>query len=135
MSFEADQNSQPFTEADEKHLCVSCMFPNETFAHFCAKCDTPLSSYASTAPFERIFAEGHVYREATERPRNLIVVLGIWLIFGMMALSGVVFVVFGRCSGFLCVAVGAFLLVISLMVIWKTTWNYLAKGKEVKNDG
>jgi hypothetical protein len=111
--------------SDEKQLCVSCMAPNEPSAHFCAKCGAPLSSYASTGPFEHLFAEGAVYRQAAERPRSLIVVVGIWLIFGMMALgTGVVLIMSGG-SGFLFTLASAGILAVSIMMIWKTTRNYL----------
>ena len=115
---------------DEKQLlCVSCMFPNEPPVHFCAKCGAPMSSYAATGPFESLFAEGHVYRQATERPRRLIVVLGIWIIFGMMAVAGVAMLFIGREVGLQYVVVGAFLLPISLVIIWKTTRNYFTRPR------
>ena len=129
MSSDPEQISQPADEADEKQLCVSCMFPNEPSAHFCTKCGAPLSSYAATGPFEHLFAEGHVYRQAAERPRSLIVVLGIWLIFGTMALASLVVVLIGRDMGIGYTAFGAFILAISVVLIWKTTRNYLARGK------
>src|SRR5207249_693822 len=75
-------------EGEEKALCTSCMAPNEPSAHFCASCGSPMSPYAATGPFESVLAEGHVYRQAAERPRSIIVVLGIWLTFGMIAVAG-----------------------------------------------
>ncbi|MBI5385205.1 MAG: hypothetical protein HZA90_11035 [Verrucomicrobia bacterium] len=136
MPSDPDQSFQPTAEADEKQLCVSCMFPNEPSAHFCAKCGAPLSSYAATGPFESLFAEGHVYRQAAERPRSLIVVLGVWLIFGMMALAGLVVAFMGRDMGIGYTAFGALILAISVVLIWKTTRNYRARGKtDEKHDG
>lgn len=133
MSTDTHQHPQ---ESDEKQLCVNCMAPNEPSAHFCIKCGTPLSSYASTGPFESLFAEGSAYRHAAERPRSLIVVMGVWLIFGMMASGGVLLLVTGRDSGFMYALVGAGLLVVSVVMIWKTTRNYLAwKQVEDKSDG
>ena len=114
-------------EGEEKALCTSCMAPNEPSAHFCAKCGAPMTSYAATGPFESVFAEGHVYRQAAERPRTLVVVLGIWLIFGMIALAGATMLFLGRESGIESVIVGTFLLPVSLLIIWKTTKNYLAR--------
>lgn len=104
------------------------MFPNEPEAHFCAKCGAPLTSYAATGPFESLFAEGHVYRQAAERPRSFIVVLGIWIIFGAFALTGV-FLVVGRDRGFGWVLVGVLLLALSLVMIAKTTRNYFTGRK------
>jgi hypothetical protein len=57
----------------------------------------------------------------------LIVVLGIWLIFGAMGLTGIVVIAFGRDSGFGFVVVGALILAFSLVMIGKTTRNYFAK--------
>jgi ribosomal protein L40E len=116
MSSEPDHRTQAEAEMEEKQLCLSCLFPNTTSANFCAKCGAPLSSYAATGPFEHLFAEGYVYREAAEKPRSLIVVLGIWLIFGFMALTGA-FMVFLVRSGVHYTALGAVMLVISLMLI------------------
>ena len=111
----------------EKQLCVSCMFPNEPQAHFCTKCGAPLTSYAATGPFESMFAEGHVYRQAAERPHRFIVVLGIWLIFAAIAFIGVVMIQAGVRFMFGFVVVGAILISLSLMMIVKTTRNYFAK--------
>src|SRR3954464_15103851 len=86
MTSDHEEQSNPEV-AEEKQLCANCMFPNYPEAHFCAKCGAPLSSYASTGPFESLFAEGHIYRQATEQPRKLVVVFGIWLIFGIPALA------------------------------------------------
>jgi ribosomal protein L40E len=90
-------NDPIHSEAEpERQLCISCVAPNDPAAHFCVKCGAPLTSYAATAPFEHLFAEGHVYRQAAERPQRLIVVLGIWLIFGGLALTGIGLLVMSR---------------------------------------
>ena len=130
MPSESEQTPQQPADSDEKQLCVSYMFPNEPAAHFCAKCGAPLTSYAATGPFEHLFAEGHAYRQAAERPRSFIVVLGIWLIFGMMALAGAALLFIGREVGIEYIVVGAFLLPISLVMIWKTTRSYLARPRQ-----
>jgi len=105
------------------------MAPNEPSAHFCIKCGAPLSSYASTGPFESVLAEGAVYRQAAERPRTLIVVLGVWLIFGTMGLVGLMIAVMGRDMGIGYMASGASMLAISVVLIWKSTRNYFARPK------
>ncbi|MBA4148757.1 MAG: hypothetical protein H0X66_11640 [Verrucomicrobia bacterium] len=124
-----ENNDQVPDESDAKPLCLSCLVPNELSAHFCAKCGAPLTSYAATGPFEHLFAEGHVYRQATERPRSFIVVFGIWLIFGTMALTAAALVFMSRENGVVSAAFGAFLLPVSLIIIWKTTRNYLARPR------
>ena len=114
------------------------MAPNEPDAHFCAKCGAPLSSYASTGPFESLFAEGAVYRAAAERPRSLVVVFGIWLIFGLVAVGGVFLTAIGltglgpSIAGGIWSLIGVSLFAVGLTMIWKTTRNYLARKQIVK---
>jgi hypothetical protein len=130
MTSEREQTpSSSSSESDENQLCLSCMFPNESLTHFCAKCGAPLSSYASTGPFERVFAEGHVFRQAVEQPRSFIVVLGIWILFGMAGLSGVYLIAGVRNGEFGSVFIGAMLLAISFAMITKTTRNYSRSRK------
>jgi hypothetical protein len=131
MLAEPDNSCQPTADEGEKQLCVSCRAPNEPSAHFCIKCGAPLSSYASTGPFESLFAEGAVYRQAAEQPRSFIVVFGVWLIFGIAGLAGLVMVVMGRDTGIGYATFGAFMLVISVMLMWKSTRNYLNRPKAV----
>lgn len=112
-------------------MCTSCAVPNQPAAHFCAKCGAPLSSYAATGPFESLFAEGHVYREAAEHPRKLIVVLGVWLIFGTMALASTVILLIDCTVSFSVDTVfAAFLLIFSVVILWKTTRNYRSRRQE-----
>jgi len=56
----------------------------------------------------------------------LIVVLGIWIIFGLMATVGVIFLFTGDV---VMIAMGAFALPVSLIMLWKTTKNYLMRKK------
>jgi hypothetical protein len=126
---------QDLSESDEMQLCISCMAPNEVTANFCANCRAPLSSYASTGPFEHIFAEGAVYRQAANRPRKLIVVLGVWLLFGVMFLAGLWRCIFGLSQDevlgtrIIVSLFGFAVVVVSGAMIWKTARNYLAQSK------
>jgi hypothetical protein len=126
MLSEPNQSSEPVEEWGEKQLCTSCCFPNDPSAHFCAKCGAPLTPYAAIGPFESVFAQGFVFRQAAERPRSFVVVAGIWIIFSLMLLSGIAVLVYGGDSGYYDTAFGAFLVVVSAVIIWKTTRNYLA---------
>jgi hypothetical protein len=135
---------QTLPELEAEQLCISCLAPNKPSAHFCSKCGAPLSSYATIAPFEHLFAEGFIFRQATERPRNVITVLGVWLMFGTQALAIILFlieffrggIVNGRgvdSVDIIMIILGAGVLVFSLMMIWKTTRSYLtAKKTELK---
>jgi zinc-ribbon domain len=131
---------QDLTDAGEEQLCTSCTTPNEPSAHFCVKCGAPLSSYATFAPFERLFSEGFIYREAANHPRKLIVVFGVWLIFGTGAVAGVVFLDFSSqgaiMSRILRALLGSATIAVCGLMIWKTTRNYLArKQSDERHDG
>jgi hypothetical protein len=102
---------------------------NAPGAHFCRKCGAPLSSYAATGPFETLFAEGNAYRRAAERPSRFIVVLGIWMIFGIGALAGITMATGnGDLKGVSGWLLGSAIAAVSLFIIGKTTWNY-RKGR------
>ena len=119
-------------DAPEHQLCVRCVAPNDPGSHFCVQCGAPLSPYASTGPFESVFAEGAVYREAAQHPTKLIVVLGMWLIFGTMFCVGVFIALIafdlpGR-------ALGALFSVGSLIMLWRTTRSYIARPRPPRLD-
>lgn len=128
MTPEPDQaGSIAADDHDERQLCVNCMAPNQTTAHFCTDCGAPLSSYAATGPFEHLFAEGHVYRQAAERPRSLFVVFGVWFIFSAMALAGMGGILLSKPLEVDSILIGTFFMFVSLAMIWRTTRNYLAR--------
>jgi hypothetical protein len=86
------------------------------------------------APFERLFAEGFIYRQAADHPRKLITVLGVWFIFGIMASGGLIIMTIafqsmgvGLIATITGVAFGAAIIAFSLAMIWKTTRNYLTR--------
>jgi hypothetical protein len=131
MSSETHHDS---LEPPEEQICTSCTAPNDPSAHFCSKCGAPLSSFATIAPFERLFAEGFIYRQAAERPRSFLTVLGVWVIFGVLGLGGLIIMIASSSAGAVLAIVtgvgfGVALLVISLTMIWKTTRNYLTRNE------
>ncbi|CAN5699428.1 hypothetical protein BH11VER1_BH11VER1_38580 [soil metagenome] len=124
MPSEPDPISEPLEESE---LCLSCMAPNDTGVPFCAKCGAPMTSYASTGPLEHIFAEGYAYRQAAERPRSFIVVLGIWMIFVTLAMAGGMSMWMGYGTSLPHFAMGVFLTLVSVIIIARTTRNYFAR--------
>jgi hypothetical protein len=79
--------AQVETESSEMEarpvLCPHCMQANTEGADFCVKCGTPLTAHAEIDPMGRIFAQGDTFRKAVAGSPKLIVVVGMWLIFGM----------------------------------------------------
>jgi len=64
-------------------LCPNCLAVNEPLAHFCCKCGTPMTSHAEIDPLGRIYAMGDTWWKATRRPSSPIILVGMWLIFGV----------------------------------------------------
>lgn len=112
-------------DCDSSQLCPGCMEINEPRAHFCTGCGAPLSSYAATAPFERIMAEGHAYRSAVENPRSPVILAGIWMIFGTMALGSAALLFSKVSTDLMQTGVGIFMLFVSVIMLWRTTAGYL----------
>jgi quinol-cytochrome oxidoreductase complex cytochrome b subunit len=88
------------------------------------------------APFERLFAEGFIYRQAADHPRSLITVLGVWFIFGVLGLGGLIMIIAatqstvgGLVATIVAVLFGAAMIGVSLAMIWKTTRNYLTRNE------
>ncbi len=129
MKTEPEKNSENTAATEGSPLCLGCLAPNHTTANFCAKCGAPMTSYAASGPFELLFAEGHVFRQAAEKPKNLVVVLGVWLIFGFLGISGLFMAVVGSGSGVSWVLLGAFYFFTSLAMIWRSTRSYLARPR------
>ncbi|MBL9174588.1 MAG: zinc ribbon domain-containing protein [Verrucomicrobiales bacterium] len=128
MDAEPKSNVRP-DATPELPLCLGCAQPNDPAANFCSHCGAPMTSYASTGPFESLFAEGRAYREAADHPRSPVVVAGVWLLFGMMFLGGLLLTSPALHGDFLIAIPGLLLMGLSLTMLIKTTRNFLA-GRE-----
>lgn len=80
-------------------------------------------------PFERLLAEGFIYRRAAEQPRRLITVIGIWVLFGVPGLTCLLFAAMSDVPEMAGTAVLGIMPIISLAMIWKTTRNYINRKK------
>src|SRR5688500_16085621 len=88
-------NSTPSSSQDEAkdelEICISCLKTNSPGTHFCRHCGTPLTSYAATAPFESIFAEGDFWRKAMRRAKDKPVRRILILVFVVSLALGILF--------------------------------------------
>ena len=88
-TFPADSQTEDLIEHE---LCFSCLKENEPGIHFCKHCHTPLTSYATTGPIERMYAFGDFARKAVRHPKRwirtlawlLIISIGSAILFGML---------------------------------------------------
>ena len=66
--------------------------------HFCPHCDQPITTHAAIDPFGHIFATGRMFQKAVSLRRpKLIVLIGMWLLFGFDLL----FIALPLCVGFI----------------------------------
>jgi hypothetical protein len=63
-------------------VCPHCLAPIHPYDNFCSACNAPVSAIAAMDPLASVYAEGRAYQNATTGRPRLIVLLGVWLIFG-----------------------------------------------------
>lgn len=111
-------------------ICPACQTPNDEFESFCSKCGSPIGTTATLAPVQRIRTEGLLFRRAVDKPPNLVVLVGIWILFapsvpvGVYAATNLIltgrgfgyFVLFWTFVGLTCC---------SVVILYRTTRNYL----------
>jgi len=129
---------EPEGEAEAGVVCPKCLLANSPSAAFCADCGAPIGMVAAIDPIQRIGAEGFAYRSAVDGPPKLVIVIGMWLLFGPPVV--VVPVLIFQCweSGFPLPG-GLLLLGMSLVlgllgtgsacILYRATKNYLVKSR------
>ena len=127
MSTESDSHPQP----EDSVVCPKCLLANSPTAAFCADCGAPIGMVASVDPLQHIQAEGFAYRSAVDGPPNLIVLIGMWLLFAPVAFA-TPFLVFS--TEYLPPRLLFLLLgVCSFVVLYRSTKNYIVKSREAKD--
>lgn len=88
--------SHPPTPSPDGVVCPKCLLRNSASVAFCADCGAPIGKVANVDPMQQIYAEGFGYRSAVEGPPKLIILIGMWLLFGPMAVIAVSMIIAGR---------------------------------------
>ncbi len=71
--------------AVEGIVCSRCMTPNDPVEKACTQCGAPLGDFGSTAPWEFGKARPKAYREPTSPRRKPVILVAVWLLFGLPA--------------------------------------------------
>jgi hypothetical protein len=136
---EAEMGDDHFDGGD---LCPACLAELTAGCGFCPQCGAPVTPTAAISPFERIFSEGYIYRQAVASPRKLIVVVGAWLLFLPLFLCGVVMLGWGlffkHANPFEHVIAGLFFFIAGGLGLFHVTRNYLRRPRssaEVTTEG
>ena len=73
---------QTVRSAEDALTCPHCAEPIDRLDHFCPSCTNPVTAHASMDPLGQVYAVGRAYYHAVSGRTRLIIVLGMWLIFG-----------------------------------------------------
>jgi hypothetical protein len=63
-------------------LCPHCLEPIGPQDHFCPHCHGPVTAHACIDPLGQVYASGWGYQHAVSGKPRLVVLVGMWLIFG-----------------------------------------------------
>ncbi len=124
---EAEMGDDHFDGGD---LCPACLAELTSGCNFCSSCAAPVTPLAAWAPFERVFAEGYIYRQAVASPRTLFVVIGAWLVFLPLFASGSAMLLwhcFVEHGDGLYLLEGGFITLIGTLGLYHVTQNYLQR--------
>ena len=72
--------------AGEGIVCEHCATPNDPAEQMCTECGSPLGDFASTAPWEYGKKRPKAYHEPTSPRRKPVIVVAVWLLFGLPAI-------------------------------------------------
>lgn len=124
------------TESDHHHpqseghvVCPKCLLSNSASAAFCADCGAPIGMVATVDPIQSIHAEGFGYRAAIEGPPSRVILTGMWLVFGSMALMGPSALVGGAGMPVIQVIIFNLWSACSIVILYRTTRNYIVKSR------
>lgn len=73
-------------------VCPACLAELMDGGAFCPACSAPVNPTCAISPFERVFAEGYIYRRAVESPGSWIVLAGICVVWVLLLGSGLAMV-------------------------------------------
>ena len=112
--------------SNNKKTCPNCLAANGISADFCSECGYPIGDFVNIDPLGQIQSQGHLFRKAADKPRSLIIVLGLWTYFGTTAI-GIAVIIFFSNEEFPFLA-NAFFIgtgLLSCAILYKATKNYL----------
>jgi hypothetical protein len=130
MSAESESRE---SQAGEAVVCPKCLLANSPTAAFCVDCGAPIGMVAAVDPLQHIYAEGFAYRSAVDGPPNLIVLVGMWLIFAPIVFATPLLVFGDFIRAFSPRLLFLFLGACSAVVLFRSTKNYIVKSREAKD--
>lgn len=111
-------------------LCVACMKENNGAVTFCRFCNAALSLTDNPDHLQKIAMEGAVYAKAVEVKPNIVVLVGVWLLFFpilIVSLPSAISVMFEGGGGMPSFVIFWILIIITIFsgtMLYKVTRNY-----------
>jgi hypothetical protein len=131
MSTETHEHPQ----SPEGVICPKCLLSNATTAAFCADCGAPIGMVSTIDPIQQIHAEGFAYRSAVDGPPKLIILIGMWLLFGSLACIGPI-LIFNQLPARIPELIFYNLLSLcSIVILFRTTKNFVVKLRRTNEPG
>ncbi|MBA3600421.1 MAG: hypothetical protein H0W45_04160 [Acidobacteria bacterium] len=134
------KNSTENIVGDQPHqntiLCVACMKENNGAATFCRFCNAALSLTDNPDHLQRIAMEGALYAKAVEVKPNIVVLVGVWLLFFpilIVSLPSAISVMLEGEGGTLSFVIFWILIITAIFsgtMLYKVTRNYLIGRKK-----
>ncbi len=110
-------------------LCGRCLSENPPGADFCQECGRPLTMFATVDPIKSIWSRGWAWRQAAwGRSVSLTVLIGMWLLFGPVAVACIVATVanIGDGSDGVPIALGGLALsILPALLLYRVTRHYV----------
>jgi len=108
--------------------CPNCLTANDISADFCSECGHPIGNLVNLDPVSQIQSQGHLFREAANKPRSPIILIGLWIYFGI-TFVGVTLVLFVSHNDFPFLVNMLFIgiALLSCSILYKATKNYFIR--------
>ena len=108
--------------------CPNCFADNDGLSNFCPKCGHPIGNFVNIDPIGQINSQGQLFSTAVNRPRSRIILIGLWVYFGI-AITGVSLVLIYSDYEFPIVVKLFFLGVVLLsgLILYKATKNFIER--------
>ena len=123
-------NQQP---SDALVVCPRCLLRNLPSAAFCKDCGAPIGMVSTVDPLQHILAEGFAYRSAVDGPPRLMIVVGIWLLFGPTVFTTIFMLFDGSLDSAPQRLFWLLFAAASIVILYRTTKNYIIKSRAAKN--
>lgn len=129
------ENSPENTIGDQSQqntiLCLTCMKENNGAATYCRFCNAALGLTDNPDHLQKLAMEGAVYAKAVEVKPNIVILVGVWLLFFpilVFSLPSAISVMFEGGGGTESFVIFWLLIIIAIFsgtMIYKVTRNYL----------